>query len=219
MCRLLRVVLLRFLGRQFVFVGDSGYGTHEVARFAHQHRARLALVSKLHPEANMFDPSLPYHGNGPPRVKGGRRPKPREAVEPAWRRRRLTVRWYGGGTRRVSIGAGAGHWYKAGTPWSRSAGPTSATWRGPTATSTSKPPTCLDLGEIVTLYAGRWNTECTFQECRAHLRSGTTRDWCRRTVLRAAPCLFGLYSVVALLYHVQPEGSGPVGSTGRASPA
>lgn len=32
MCRLLRVVLLRFPARRFVFVGDSGYGTHEVAR-------------------------------------------------------------------------------------------------------------------------------------------------------------------------------------------
>jgi hypothetical protein len=50
MCRLLRVVLLRFPGRRFVFVGDSSYGTHEVARFVHRHRARLALVSKLHPE-------------------------------------------------------------------------------------------------------------------------------------------------------------------------
>ena len=33
----------------------------------------------------------------------------------------------------------------------------------------------------------------------------TTRGWCRATVLRAAPCLFGLYSVVAALYHALPE--------------
>ncbi len=33
----------------------------------------------------------------------------------------------------------------------------------------------------------------------------TTRGWCRNTVLRAAPCLFGLYSVVAVLYHALPE--------------
>jgi hypothetical protein len=30
MCRLLRLVLIRFPGRTFVFAGDSGYGTHEV---------------------------------------------------------------------------------------------------------------------------------------------------------------------------------------------
>src|SRR5579875_318981 len=32
-----------------------------------------------------------------------------------------------------------------------------------------------------------------------------TRGWCRNTVLRAAPCLFGLYTVVALLYTALPE--------------
>src|SRR4051812_9005054 len=52
MCRLLRVLLIRFPDRRFVFVGDSGYGSHEVARFAYRHRDRLTLVSKLHPEAN-----------------------------------------------------------------------------------------------------------------------------------------------------------------------
>jgi hypothetical protein len=52
MCRLLRLVLIRFPGRTFVFAGDSGYGTHEVARFCHRHRGRLTLVSKLHPDAN-----------------------------------------------------------------------------------------------------------------------------------------------------------------------
>jgi hypothetical protein len=42
--------------------------------------------------------------------------------------------------------------------------------------------------------------ETTFQEMRAYLGLETTRGWCRRTVLRAAPCLFGLYTVVAVLY-------------------
>lgn len=49
----------------------------------------------------------------------------------------------------------------------------------------------------------------------------TTRGWCRATVLRAAPCLFGLYSVVAALYHALPDDRrvgtirwpGPVGVT------
>ena len=48
--------------------------------------------------------------------------------------------------------------------------------------------------------------ETTFQEARAHLGLETTRGWCRRTVLRAAPCLFGLYSVVALLFVALPQG-------------
>src|SRR5437588_4149560 len=80
MCRLLRRPLLRFPARSFVFVGDSGYGTHEVARFCHRHRGRLTLVSKLHPDANLFLPPPPYAGTGRPRVKGARLPKPRQAV-------------------------------------------------------------------------------------------------------------------------------------------
>ncbi len=114
MCRLLRLLLLRFPDRTFVFVGDAGYGTHEVARFCHRHRDRLTLVSKLHPDANLFDPPPPYAGKGRPRVKGARLPKPRQAVAAATAFTRLEVGWYGGGTRRVETLDGAGHWYKAG---------------------------------------------------------------------------------------------------------
>ena len=41
MIRLLRLMLRWFPDRRFVFVGDSAYGTHEVARFCHRHRDRL----------------------------------------------------------------------------------------------------------------------------------------------------------------------------------
>jgi hypothetical protein len=83
MCRLLPLLLIRFPGRRFVFVGDSSYGTHQVARFVHRHRKRLALISKLHPEANLFEPPPSYNGKGRPRVKGDRRPRPREGVAAA----------------------------------------------------------------------------------------------------------------------------------------
>jgi hypothetical protein len=94
MCRLLRVLLIRFPKRTFVFTGDSGFGTHEVARFCHRHGSRLTLVSKLHPDANLFEPPPPYAGNGRPRGKGARAPKPRQAAVTA-PRTRLTVVWYG----------------------------------------------------------------------------------------------------------------------------
>lgn len=206
MCRLLRLLLMRCPGRRFAFVGDSGYGSHEVARFVHRHRDRLSLVSKLHPEANLFEPPPPYRGKGRPRVKGARRSRPREAVEAARRRRKLTVGWYGGGTRRVETVSGTGHWYKAGD------GLVPIRWafvrdRDGTHRDEYFYTTDLSLAvaEIITRYAARWNIECTFQECRSHLRSATTQGWSERTVLRATPCLFGLYSVVALLYHALPE--------------
>jgi hypothetical protein len=39
---------------------------------------------------------------------------------------------------------------------------------------------------------------------RSYLGLETTRGRCARTVLRAEPCLFGLYSVVTLLYEQLP---------------
>src|ERR1700733_12134503 len=56
--RLLTLMLHWFPDRRFVFVGDSAYGTHKVARFCHRHRGRLCRVSKFHPEANLFEPPL-----------------------------------------------------------------------------------------------------------------------------------------------------------------
>lgn len=206
MCRLLRLLLIRFPGRRFAFVGDSGYGSHEVARFVHRHRARLTLISKLHPEANLFEPPPPYGGLGRPRVKGDRRPKPSEAVAAAGRRGPLTVGWYGGGSRRVEVVTGSGHWYKAGhglvpIRWVF-VHDLDGTHRDEYLYTTD---IALEPAGVVTGYTGRWSIECTFQESRAHLHSETTRGRSRRTVTRATPCLLGLYSVVALLYHALPE--------------
>jgi hypothetical protein len=218
MCRLLRLLLLRFPGREFLFVGDAGYGTHAVARFCHRHRGRLALVSKLHPDANLFAPPPRYAGRGRPRVKGRPLPKPRQAVAQRRRFRRLTVGWYGGGTRRVRTAAGTGQWYKSG------AGLVPLRWvfvRDGSGTHRDEyfftTDLALDAAAVIGHYTGRWSIETTFQELRAWLGLGTTSGWCRQTVLRAAPCLFGLYTVVALLYRAVPEAkrSGAVAWPGK----
>ena len=206
MCRLLRLFLLRNPGRRVVCVGDSGFGTHEVARFCHRHRNRLTLVSKLHPDANRFDPPARRPRVGRPPVKGIRRRKPREAVARTRRLKSLRVDWYGGGTRRVGIASESAHWYKAGH------GLVPVRWvyvRDRTATHRdeylySTDPT-LRPADLIGPYCGRWNLETTFQECRSGLGLETTRGWGRSTVLRAAPCLFGLYSVVALRYDALPQ--------------
>jgi hypothetical protein len=194
MCRLLRLLLIRCPGRTFVFVGDASYGTHEVARFCHRHRGRLTLVSKFCPDANLFEPPPPYAGKGRPRVKGRRLPKARQAVgllRPS-SRSRLTVGWYGGGIRRVGVVTCAAHWYKSG----RGLVPVRWVFVSDRSGShrdeylfTTDP--SLTPAEVIGLYTSRWNIETTFQELRAHLGLETTRGWCQRTVLRAAPCLFG----------------------------
>lgn len=65
-----------FPGRSLLFVGDSDSGTHAVARFCRQHCARLTLVSKLQPDANLFAPPPRYWGTvrppGPVCCSGGR---------------------------------------------------------------------------------------------------------------------------------------------------
>jgi len=158
------------------------------------------------PVPNLFEPPPPYNGNGRPRVKVAALPKPRQAAAEARRLRRRTVAWYGGGSRRVGLLSGTGHWYKSG------AGPVPIRWvfvRDRDGTHRdefffSTDPT-LDPVRIIETYTARWNLETTFQEMRALLGLETTRGWCRRTVLGMTPCLFGLYTSVALLYRALPE--------------
>jgi len=207
MRRLLRLVPLRFPDRAFVFVGDSGVGTREVARFCHRHRDRLTPVSKVHPDADLFDPPpVRRRRPGRPPVKGRRRRTPRETVAPARRRKTLRVEWYGGGTRKVSVVSDTAHWNKAGhglVPLRRvHVRDRTATHRDEYLYSTD--PT-LRPAEWIGLDCGRWNVETTVQECRSCLGLESTRGWGRATVLRAAPCLFGLYSAVALRYHALPS--------------
>jgi hypothetical protein len=204
MQRLLRLVLRWFPDRSFVFVGDGGYGTHELARFAAA-QPRLTLVSKLHPKAGLYAPPPPYRGTGRPRDKGAKLPTPQQAAG-QMTLGRLTVAWYGGGTRQVEAGTATALWYQKGK------GVVPLRWvfvRDRTGTHRDEFFFTTDAGltaeQVIGWYTGRWNIETTFQEARALLGLATTRGWCRATVLRAAPCLFGLYTVVALLYQALPE--------------
>ena len=61
--------------------------------------------------------------------------------------------------------------------------------------------------EVIEMYGGRWNIETTFQELRAHLGLETTRGWSKMTVLRMAPSLFLLYTIVVTFYDTMPESS------------
>jgi hypothetical protein len=202
---LLRVLLRWFPDRQFVFAGDQGYGSHEMARLAGNSRGRLRLVSKFYPDARLYEPPPEYKGKGRPRVKGAKLPTPQEVVAKA-ARTRLNVAWYGGGRRDVEVVSGTGHWYKAGQ------GLVEVRWvyvhdlqgthRDEYFYSTD---VVMTPREIIEEYTGRWNIETTFEEARAYLGLESTRGWCERTVLRAEPCLLGLYSVVALLYWLLPE--------------
>lgn len=211
MRQLLAVLIHWSPDRQFVFAGDGGYGTHALALFAHRHRRHVSLVSLFYPDANLYDPPPEVIGkrNGRPRKKGEKRPSPEAVVAATSGRTALDVAWYGGGRREVETVAGTGRWYKGGE------GLVPVSWvfvRDRTGTHRDSYLFSTDLAltaqQVIETYTGRWSIETTFQEMRSYLGLETTRGWRERTVLRAAPCLFGLYSVVALLYAGLPSETG-----------
>jgi hypothetical protein len=206
--RLLRqlvALLMRwFPQRRFLLAGDGGYGSHEMARFAHRHRRRLTLISRFTPTANLYEPPPPYGGKGRPRVKGDKLPAPETVVASA-PHTALEVSWYGGGRRAIEVVSDTGRWYKSGE------GLVPVRWvfvRDKTGTHRddyffSTDP-AMTPQPVVEAYTGRWSLETTFQEMRPYLGLETTRGRREATVLRMAPCLFGLFSVVALLYERLP---------------
>ena len=175
-----------------MFSGDGGFGTHELARLAHRYRTRLTLVSRFYPDANLYAPPPVVKGkrNGRPRKKGRKLPAPEKVVKTS-PRSKLTVAWYGGGQRRIEVVSGTGHWYRIGN------GLVPVRWvfvHDCTGTHRDEYFFTTDLA-----MTPRMIIETTFQEMRDCLGLETTRGRTKNTVLRAAPCLLGLYSVVALL--------------------
>ena len=208
MRQLLCVLRRWFPARQLVFAGDGGYANHRLTRFARRHEKRLTLVSRFDADAALYaPPPKPKKGaKGRPRVKGKKLPSPQEVVKYTKSRKKLTVNWYGGQSRRVEVVTGTGHWYRSGE------GLVEVLWvfvKDLTGTYRDEYFFTTDVTQtakqVIETFTGRWSIEVTFQEVRAYLGVETTRGWIERTVLRAEPCLFGLYSVVALWYAALPE--------------
>jgi hypothetical protein len=59
--------------------------------------------------------------------------------------------------------------------------------------------------QIIEKYTGRWSIEVTFEEVRAYVGFGTTRGHVENTITREAPCLFGLFSLIALIFDQLPN--------------
>jgi hypothetical protein len=200
------VLLHWFPQRRFVLSGDGGYGTHALASFAAQRRGRLTLVSKFYPDAQLYEPPPPtYKGRGRPRVKGAKAAAPEQIVQVSIRASVL-VAWYGGGHRQVEFVSRIGHWYQAGQEL------VTVRWvfvRDLTGSHRDEYFFSTDVNmsatQIIETYVSRWNEETTFQEMRSYLGLESTRGWKEKTVLRMAPCLFGLYTVVAALYSQLPQ--------------
>ena len=207
--QLIATLIHWFPQRKFILVGDGGYASHELARFCWRHRRRLTLISRFRGDANLYDaPPVRRGKTGRPRLKGRKLAAPAAVVKRS-KAKRFTVNWYGGKTRRVELITGVGHWYKAGAGlvplrWVF-VHDVQATHRDEYFYSTD--PT-MPPDRIVSLYTGRWSIEVTFQEVRAHLGFATPRNWSMKSVLRTAPCLLGLFSVVSLIFNRHTRGRG-----------
>jgi hypothetical protein len=121
------------------------------------------------------------------------------------------VQWYGQGERAIEWTSGTALWYRGGHT------PLSIRWvltRDPKGEhkprayfSTNQAPSGL---AIVIDFIKRWCVEVTFEESRAHLGVETQRQWSDQAIERTTPCLFGLYSLVALIgYRLHPAGDIP----------
>lgn len=209
--RLLLARLMRwFPERHFISVGDSGDGMSETARFCQQHHRHLTLVSKFYGDAALYEPPPPRTRRpmGRPRVKGQQLASPQEVVTNTDKRTHLMVAWYGGSTRDIEIVTGPGHWYRIGEALVEGrwlyVHDCTGTHRDEyffTTDLTMKPQ------QMVECYTQRRSIETTCQECREYLKLESTKSYGKQTVLRFTPCLFGLSTVVVLLYLQFPRSS------------
>lgn len=199
--QLMATLIHWFPQRKFIFLGDGGYASHELARFCQRHRRHATLVSRFHKDANLYGlPPQTKGRKGRPRIKGPKLPAPQDVVA-GNRRTRATVGWYGGDDRRVELVSGTGHWYKAGhglvhVRWVYTHD-VQGTHRDDYFYSTDPE---LDPRHIITWFTARWPIETTFQEVRAHLGFESTCQRVANSILRTGPCLLGLYSLVTLIF-------------------
>jgi hypothetical protein len=197
-------------------VGDTTYSAIDLGSACRRQDVRL--LAPLWNNAALFDEPPPRtpRTRGRPRKIGTRLPTPaatRDDPATAWHAAELT--WYDGSTRRLELASGTALWYHSG------ADPLPIRWvltRDPEGEVEPRAYFSTELTDsadaIVTEFLKRWPIETTFEESRAHMGIETQRQWSDLAIERETPCLFGLYSMVALLAHaLHPEGEIPIRAT------
>jgi hypothetical protein len=195
-------------GRDLVLVADGGFAAVSLGHACQ--RAGITFVTRCRLDVALYDlPSpQPAHKRGRKPSKGPRQPTLKDRLaDTTTRWTRHAVAWYGGDPASVDVSSGTALWYRTGQM------PLSLRWvlisdpggrRRPFALCCTQPDTCPLA--ILALYLSRWNIEVTFEELRAWLGAETQRGWSLSTIQRSTPCLFGLFSMVALSAHAcHPE--------------
>jgi hypothetical protein len=197
-------------------IGDGAYSGLTLGLLCAKYH--VTLIAPLRPDACLCAPAPVRQAgqNGRPRIKGKRLPKLSQVLtDPQTRWQRSKVKWYDGSIHIVEWCTGTALWYRAGQL------PLPIRWvisRDTTGKrevrmyfSTDQHQTGIS---IVLDFIKRWSIEVTFEESRAHLGIETQRQWSDLAIERSTPCLFGLYSVVALLGNaLHPAGDIPFQAT------
>ena len=210
-------VLRRWLpNRRLKLIGDGAYSIIDLGLACCHHQ--VTLIAPLRLDANLYAPPKPREPGrrGRPAVKGAALPKLNAVlIDTSTDWQVVSLPWYDGPPRTLEFCTGTALWYHSGQDplpirWVLTRDP--AGQRDPKAYfSTDQEQTAVD---ILTDYMKRWPLEVTIEDSRAHLGIETQRQWSDAAIERTTPCLFGLYSLVALLAHaLHPDGQIPVSQT------
>ncbi len=207
-------------GIPITLLGDGAYSVVELGLRCR--KLGVTLSAPLVLDAQLFEPppARPLPGQkkraGRPPEKGARLPKLSAVlVNPKTAWEKISLEWYDGQMRALEIITGTALWKRAGLA------PLPIRWvlvRDPLGELDPKAYFTTDPAQVaasvVEAFVLRWTIEVMFEESRAHLGIETQRQWSDLAIERTTPCLFGLYSLVALLAHaLHPDGKVPIRQT------
>jgi len=202
--QLIQLVARWLPDRTLVFVADSSFAAIKLLKSVSE-SPKVSLITRLRLDAALYDPPPPHRPGqkGRPRVKGDRRPSPKQILtDPKTVWTKLEIKdWYGEGKRTVEVCTQTALW------WSRSHNSRVAIrWaliRDPLGEFEPQALLSTKLShtplQILTWFIRRWRLEVTFEESKAHLGIETQRQWNDLAIARTTPILYGLFSVVTLM--------------------
>ncbi len=187
--------------RTLVFVGDSSFAALDLLTAV---KDKVTVVTRLRLDAALYKRAASRKPGqmGRPRKKGVRLPSLQAVIDnrkTKWKRV-IIGRWYGQENREIEIVSGKCVWYHVG----KQAVP--VRWviiRDPSGKFETQALLCTKREatprRIVEWFIKRWQVEVTFEETRRHLGIETNRQWSAKAIGRTTPCLFGLFSLIAMV--------------------
>jgi hypothetical protein len=193
-------VMRRWVGksRKITIIADSAFACFKLAYACIKNHT--GLISRLRLDARLYDfiPENPKIKRR--RVVGKVLPKLSVLAEKniqQWEE--ITVKWYGGRTKKVFIQSGKCLWYYIGFP------PISVHWVLIKEGEGSNPIALFstDLSHsairIIEGYVERWPEEVAFEEARRHLGMETQRQWSDEAIAKTTPIILASFSLITLM--------------------